>query len=84
MTVLGGICVLGISAGALLSSRMRRRAQLIASLSACSATAAGMALCTTFAVDAWLPFVCLVVFTLAYPCGLGPLPWIIAGEVLPS
>lgn len=32
----------------------------------------------------WLPLVCLSVFIIGFSCGMGPIPWLMMGELLPS
>ena len=32
----------------------------------------------------WLPIVCLILFTVAFSFGLGPLAWLLLGELLPA
>lgn len=32
----------------------------------------------------WLPLACLSVFIIGFSCGMGPIPWLMMGELLPS
>ncbi|CAH1135590.1 unnamed protein product [Ceutorhynchus assimilis] len=32
----------------------------------------------------WLPITCVLIYMVTFSCGLGPLPWAVMGEILPS
>lgn len=32
----------------------------------------------------WLPLACLSIFIIGFSCGMGPIPWLMMGELLPS
>jgi MFS family permease len=69
-----------------LVDRIGRRPLLLGSASGMAAGLAGLGL--TFllprgAAQSWLSLVCLLVFTVAFAMGMGPVFWILVGEIFP-
>ena len=79
----------------LMASRTRmsnRRFLVVVSSSLCSSAMVALSLVTHFAgrdeirgtTASWTALTLLVFFTLSYMTGLGPIPWILIGELLPG
>ena len=41
-------------------------------------------LCTVQSIGSWLPLTCLLCFAVSFSLGLGPVPWLLMGEILPT
>ena len=41
-------------------------------------------LCTVQSTASWLPLTCLLCFAVSFSLGLGPVPWLLMGEILPT
>ena len=94
--LLGSVQVVGSGLGSLaVGSRLGRRCLLSASAGLCSASMAGLAavLCLKEAypesgpvqeAGRHLPVVLLVLFAFSFTLGLGPVPWVLVGELYPA
>ena len=92
--ILGVIQVLGCVIATLIVNRVGRKLLLSISLTICSLTMSGLGTTTYFVHQdqtaspesflRWLSLVFLIVFVLGFTLGLGPVPWILVGELRPG
>lgn len=71
---------------AFLLDRMGRRVMLMAGCSCCAIATAVGSLFLLWEVQgaSWVPLVAVLTFALGYGFGVGPIPWILMGELLPT
>ena len=92
--ILGVIQVLGCVIATLIVNRVGRKLLLSISLTICSLTMSGLGTTTYFVQQdqtaspesalRWLSLAFLIVFVLGFTLGLGPVPWILVGELRPG
>jgi hypothetical protein len=86
--------VIGCCISTLVVNKAGRKFLLCLSLAICCLSMAGLGTTTYFtchgisaAVDGilrWFSLACLIVFVLGFTLGLGPVPWILVGELIPG
>ncbi len=91
---MGVIQVIGCAIATLIVNRVGRKFLLSISLTICSLTMSGMGTTSYFVQQnqmvspesalRWLSLVFLIVFVLGFTLGLGPVPWILIGELRPG
>nr|XP_045597471.1 facilitated trehalose transporter Tret1-2 homolog [Procambarus clarkii] len=90
--VVGWVQVVGTAAASVLMDKAGRKVWLLVSTAGTAASIVGLgtyfylkkedSVWTSENLD-WLPLACLVVFMAAFSLGLGPVPWVTFGEMLP-
>lgn len=86
-TILVGVArLVSTLAASLLLDRVGRRPLLTGTCGICAASAAfgGIFLLAEIPKASWVPLAAVLLFVLAYGLGVGPVPWVLQGELLPT
>ncbi|XP_068083621.1 facilitated trehalose transporter Tret1-like [Anabrus simplex] len=89
--IVGIVTLLTSVASSLLVDRAGRRPLLLLSSAGCSLCMIGLGIYFLYApvidksinID-WIPLALMIIYIMMFMAGLGPLPWAVAGEILPS